>query len=175
MTRPGYAAGEGNTHLSGRRTESVLGSGLGADGLTFSADGKTLYAAIYGQSVEAYDLATGKKTFSAAVPGSDGTALGTGNLDGFIFANTNFGQLIEINLKTGAQTVIGTGGSRGDFVEVDPNGTLLLTQSDRILRLTAPEGGGFGTAPAPPAFVLAAVGALCLGGYGWRRRKSSAG
>jgi DNA-binding beta-propeller fold protein YncE len=152
------------------------GSGAGADGLTFSADGKTLYAAIFGQSIQAYDLATGTKTFSAAVPGSDGTALGTGNLDGFIFANTNFGQLIEINLKTGVQTVIGTGGSRGDFVEVDPsNGTLLLTQSDRVLRLTAPPGGGFGTAPAPPAFVLAGVGALCLGGFALRRRKTSAG
>jgi hypothetical protein len=32
--------------------------------------------------------------------------------------------------------VIATGGSRGDFVTVDPNdGTLLLTQTDRILRL----------------------------------------
>jgi hypothetical protein len=152
-------------------TATHLNSGAGADGLTFSADGKTLYAAIFGSAIEGYDVATGTKTFAASVPGSDGTALGTGNLDGFIFANTNFGQLIEIDLKTKAQTVIGTGGSRGDFVEVDPDGTLLLTQTDRILRLTAPNGGGFGTAPEPASLTLAAMGLVGVFGYAWKRRK----
>ena len=41
-----------------------------------------------------------------------------------------------MNLATATQTIIASGGSRGDFVTVDPNnGTLLVTQSDRIMRL----------------------------------------
>jgi len=51
--------------------------------------------------------------------------------------NTNSGTLIEINQTTMAQTVLAIGGSRGDFVTVDPtNDTLLITQTDRIIRLS---------------------------------------
>ena len=69
----------------------------------------------------------------------DGTAAGTGSIfGGLIFGNTNDGRLIEIDLSTLEQTLIATGGSRGDFVTVDrTNDTLLITQSDRILRSTA--------------------------------------
>ena len=56
---------------------------------------------------------------------------------GDLFVNTNGGTVVEANLATAAQTVIASGGSRGDWVTVDPsNGTLLLTQTDRIMRLT---------------------------------------
>ncbi len=68
--------------------------------------------------------------------GPDGIALGTGPVAGNLFVNTNGGTVVEVNLKTAAQTIIASGGSRGDFVTVDPNnGTLLLTQTDRIMRL----------------------------------------
>jgi hypothetical protein len=60
-----------------------------------------------------------------AVP--DGTAIGTGPLAGNIFANTNGGTIVEVNLATLAQTPIASGGSRGDFVTLDPNGTLMVT------------------------------------------------
>ena len=74
----------------------------------------------------------------------DGITLGTGVLAGNLFANTNAGTLIEINLATDTQTLIASGGTRGDFVEVDPNnGTLLVSQADRLARLAPPAGGGF--------------------------------
>ncbi len=56
------------------------------------------------------------------------------------------GTLYEINLNTGSQTLIASGGSRGDFVTVDPsNDTLLITQTDRIQRLN----GATFTVPEP--------------------------
>jgi len=57
------------------------------------------------------------------------------------------------------QSVIATGGSRGDFVVVDPNNdSLLLTQTDRVLRLTAPNGSGFEGAAPLPSTALAGLG-----------------
>src|SRR5262249_22699866 len=84
----------------------------------------------------------------------DGTAAGAGSLSGFIFANTNDGRVLQVSLATNASgghdmVVIAQGGTRGDFVAVDPhNGTLLLTQSSNIVRLHPPAGGSF--LPPPP-------------------------
>src|SRR4051794_26329966 len=54
-----------------------------------------------------------------------------------LFINTNGGTVVEVNLATSVQTLIASGGSRGDFVTVDANNaTLLVPQTDRIIRLT---------------------------------------
>ena len=141
-----------------------------ADGLT--TDGTTLYAATSGHVI-GYRLSDGAQVFDAGAIGDvpDGAALGTGALAGEIFVNTNGGRLLEYNL-TGVPvaTLIGTGGSRGDFVTVDPtNGTLLLTQSDRILRLSF-QGGGFGSTPEPGVLaLLSGLGVVAVGLL--RRRK----
>ena len=115
---------------------------IAADGLALSADGKTLYAAIVGGAfrshVLGFDITTKAMVFdSGAISGGvDGIAVGKGPVAGNLFVNTNGGTVVEVNLATAAQTLIASGGSRGDFVTVDPNnGTLLLTQSDRIMRL----------------------------------------
>ena len=142
------------------------------DGISLSSDGTIVYAAVRGNGhLQGYDIASHLLVFDASVPNLDGTAVGTGLLNGNIFANTTVGQLIEINLMTNAQTIIASGGSRGDFVTVDPNGTLLLTQTDRILRLTAPQGGGFGSTPEPGAITLLLAGGLTCGGLLLRRRR----
>jgi Big-like domain-containing protein len=110
---------------------------VGADGLALSPDGKTLYAASGGH-VLGFDIVTKAMVFdSGAISGApDGVALGTGPVAGNLFVNTNGGTIVEVNLATAAQALIASGGSRGDFVTVDPNnGTLLVTQSDRIMRL----------------------------------------
>lgn len=62
----------------------------------------------------------------------EGIALGTCTLAGKAYVNTNGGTVVEVDLTTSALTVIPTGGSRGDFVTVDPNNSLLLTQTDRF-------------------------------------------
>ena len=135
----------------------VTSFGASADGLTLSADGKVLYAADLGTDrIIGYDTTTHAAVFqSGVINGLDGTALGTGSLAGSIFANDNNGNFWKISLANpGLQTLLATGGSRGDFVTVDPsNDTILITQADTVLRLTAPSGGGFETAvPLPPAF-----------------------
>jgi hypothetical protein len=123
----------------------------GADGLTISPDGKTLYTTLDFEEkiglVTGYDTATGKQAYQTPnIPGGgpDGSAIGFGTLEGKLFVNTHEGNLIEIDMATRLQTLIATGGSRGDFVKADPyNGSLLITQSNSVLRLTPPPGGSF--------------------------------
>jgi Bacterial Ig-like domain (group 3)/Putative flagellar system-associated repeat len=131
-------------------TASVL-LNVAADGLAFDPVSGILYAAIYpasgpGNEVKGFDIKSKAVVFDSGTitGGPDGIALGAGTLAGNVFVNTNSGTLVEVNLKTAAQTLIASGGSRGDFVTADPNnGTLLVSQSDRLLRLTGPAGGGF--------------------------------
>lgn len=152
------------------RTFRVFQS-IRADGLTI--DSTTLYAEAGGNRIIGYRLSDGAQVFNSGAinDAPDGTALGTGTLAGDIFVNTNGGRLLEFNLTgTPAATVLGVGGSRGDFVTVDPNGTLLLTQTDRILRLTAPAGGGFGNTPEPGTITMLVAGGL-TGAAFLRRRK----
>src|SRR5207244_6509507 len=104
-----------------------------------------------------------------------GLALGTGVLAGNLLVNTNDGRVVEINLASHLQTEIASGGSRGDFVKVDPNnGTLLLIQSDSIIRLTPPAGGGFeGAVPEPSSLTIFGLFALGFAGYSIRRCRIS--
>ncbi|MBI1190791.1 MAG: hypothetical protein GC200_08960 [Tepidisphaera sp.] len=139
------------------------------DGITISPDGSTLYgAAISGGAfghLLGYNTTTGAVVFdSGFVPGGlDGTALGFGQRTGFIYGNLNNGNVVEINLSTLEQVTIATGGSRGDFVSSDPSGSgdLLLTQTDRIIRLSG--------IPTPGAAALLGVAGL----FASRRRRSS--
>lgn len=141
-----------------------------ADGLT--TDGTTLYAAV-NSHVIGYNIATKAQVFDSGFINSvDGTALGFGSLSGSIFANTNDGRVVQIDLTTLTQTVIATGGSRGDFVTVDPNGTLLITQTDRIMRLTPGNGGTFVETPEPGSVALFLASGLTGLGLLARRRRA---
>ena len=130
------------------RTVSTLVTGPWAfDGV--STDGRIVYAAERKNShILGFDIATKQLVFdSGTVPGEvDGTASGTGTLAGNIFVNTNSAGLWEVNLTTLEQTQIADGPSatRGDFVAVAPDGSLLVTQTDEIDRIIPPPGGGFG-------------------------------
>jgi hypothetical protein len=139
-----------------------------ADGLTVSRDGRTVYGEI-SSHILGFSTTTGGQVFDSGFIGNgpDGTAIGFGPLAGTILANTNGGTLVEINLTTSVQTLLGSGGSRGDFVVVDPNdGSLLLTQTDRILRLS-----GVSFVPEPSSVVLLGLGAVGLVATGWRRAR----
>jgi hypothetical protein len=152
-------------------TATVLVSG-NFDGV--STDGSVVYAANrISSSIQGFDAKTGQLLFdSGPVPGDvDGTALGAGSLAGYIFANTNDAGVWEINLATKQQTQIADGptATRGDFIAVTPDGTLLLTQSTEIDRLTPPAGAGFGpfhltvAASAPNTTVVAGSQILLSG------------
>jgi hypothetical protein len=140
-----------------------------ADGLTISASGSILYAEASGH-IFGYDTTSKAQVFdSGAISGGpDGTAFGSGALAGNLFVNTNLGDLIEVNISTLVQTLLFTGGTRGDFVSVDTsNGTLLFTQTSSVLRLTAPSGGCFGSScptdvPLPSSILLLMIGMLGL-------------
>jgi hypothetical protein len=148
----------------------------GVDGITVSADGTRLFAEVGGHIV-GFNTANGAQTFdSGPVPGGpDGAAIGlTGAIAGLLFVNTNDGRFFEINPNTLEQTLIFSGGSRGDFVTVDPNGTLLITQTDSILRLTALDGGFTNGVPEPSTWAMMILGFACVGAMAYRRKSKQA-
>jgi hypothetical protein len=156
------------------RTKTVFETNIQADGLTISSDGKTLYAAINGGAsnghIIGFDTTSKAQVYdSGLIPGGvDGAALGAGSFAGLLFVNTNGGTVVEVTLGNNPlQTTIATGGSRGDFVTVDPStNTLLITQTDSIIRLN---GASF-TIPEPASFSLLGSGLLALlAAIGYRR------
>lgn len=121
------------------------------DGITVSPDGTTVYLAQM-RTINGYDTTTGVKVFSsgAIFPGiADGVGViqGSGQFTGDLVVNTNGGIAYLLNPVTKALTDIADGGSRGDFVGVDlTNGSLFLTQTSSVDRLTCGSGCFFGTA-----------------------------
>jgi hypothetical protein len=150
-----------------------------ADGITVSPDGKLAYLS-YGEIV---DLAT--KTVIGnfgSVAGADGmgviTASGNAALDGDIIVNTTDGRIVLVDHVTFVQTVLATGGGYGDYTSPDyTNGTLLLSSSNNLIRLSCGQGCGIGSPPPPPAVPEPETYALMLAGLGllsWvaRRRRA---
>ncbi len=149
--------------VTGLATTTFGGS---ADGLTLSPDNTILYAEV-GSHIIGYNATTYAAVFdSGFISGADGVVIGIGPLAGNIYVNTNFGTIVQVNTTTLVQTPIATGGSRGDLVNLDTfNGTLLLTQTDRVLRLIPPAGGFL---PEPGSLLLIVqIGVLLIC---WRTR-----
>lgn len=148
---------------------------VNSDGLSISSDGTILYAATNGH-ILGFNISTKAQVYDSGFisGGVDGTAVGTGFFAGLLFVNTNGGTVVEVTLGSNpVQTLIATGGSRGDFVSVDPStNTLLLTQTDSIVRLN---GASFNAVPEPASLAIAGSGALTLlGVMGFRRFRTAA-
>ena len=149
-----------------------------ADGLCITPDGSRMLTA-NGNRVDVFNTTTGAQVDAspALCDSADGIALGQGRLTGKAYVNCTNGEVWEWKFDAaatdscpsdappGPARLIAAGGSRGDFIAVDPfvpsrpNGgypSLLLTQSDRILRL------GYSEAPTG-LFLLAEPQALGIG------------
>jgi hypothetical protein len=142
------------------------------DGIAISPDDSTLYAAdVTNGRVVSINLTTDAITSLGAVTDPDGIAIGAGAHAGNIYVNTNLGDVIQINLTTLAQTIIASGGSRGDFVYVDQNGKLLITQSDSIVTFANTT---VGMTPEPGTWAMLGLG-LLLVVVGARRKTAARG
>jgi sugar lactone lactonase YvrE len=151
-------------------------TGIAADGLTFDRDG-TLYVAhapdAQGATVSRVAGTTspnaGERRPLAAIPGADGTALGTpATAEGtppFLVVNRHDGTVTRVDLTGSPRTTdLVTGGTRGDLSAVGPDGCLYATQTDTIMKVSsasgrchAPRGAGSDiAAPRPDDRLLGA-------------------
>jgi hypothetical protein len=115
------------------------------DGLCFTSDGSRLYGAEVGtQHVIGFDRsATQVLDVDLSNHGPDGigvandhTLAGGVDVSNNLFINSNDGTIERIDVNNGnAVSVVATGGSRGDFATVGPDGCFYATQTDRIVKL----------------------------------------
>ena len=154
--------------LAVRHVNNIVG-----DGITISPDGTTVYVA-QGGTIKGYNTTTGAATgFSVTIGGADGVGvIQSGSIfNNYLVVNTN-GGLVDLVDPTGAVvTTIANGGSRGDFVGADKNnGTLFLSQTDSVARLSCGPGCQFTTTTPEPG----TLGLLTLG-LAWLLRKRISG
>ena len=84
-----------------------------------------------------FDLGTNTELRSfSGFNGPDGVAIAASSagpdVAGDVFVNGNDGTITRIDLPSGTESVVASGGSRGDFVAVGPDGYLYATQSSLV-------------------------------------------
>lgn len=122
------------------------------DGLVIDADG-TIYV-VSGDSIrrisQGADASPPKVSTVAHLPGGDGLAVANSaqGKPTQLLVNRNDGVITRVDLTGGAEpTDVVTGGTRGDFAAVGPDGCLYATQKTSILKVTAPNGHCAGLSP----------------------------
>lgn len=148
----------------------INGSLIGnIDGVTLSPDGSTVYVANIGLGiVQSYNFATGALIQSYSTTsgrGPDGTGvISGGSLNGDVIVNNNDGTVGLLNPVTNVYTIIANAGTRGDWVSPDTsNGTLFVSQSDSVDRLSCGPDCSIGgpppsTVPEPSSVALLGIG-----------------
>lgn len=148
---------------------TTIVSGVNVDGVSVSKDGTVVYGATAGH-VFGWNYAGTLVYDSGPIGSPDGTGViqGSSLFAGDIVANSNDGNVWLLDPITHVNTIIASGGSRGDYVGVDStNGTLFLTQTDSVYRLGCGPDCFF--VPPPPipepesyALMLAGLGLMGL-------------
>jgi hypothetical protein len=123
------------------------------DGITVSPDGTTVYGAQ--GNVVGWNIASGVQVLNLPIgnsPDGMGVIESSNALNGDIIVNGNNGSVVLIDVhNSNALITIANGGTRGDYTTPDTTtGTLLLTQSNEIDRLSCGVGCGIGAPPPPP-------------------------
>ncbi len=132
-----------------------------SDGLTVAPDG-TFFSALLLTSDIVRIAGTNTPqpaafTTVTNVPQVDGIAVAaTAGVPTFLFANRNNGTITKVDLTTTPPTKsdIFTGGSRGDFATVGPDGCFYGTQADRVIKVTNADG----SCPFAPTNVQPQIG-----------------
>jgi len=130
---------------TGTPTTTVFATGF-FDGLYFGPDGKLVASKKLNQHVLEFDR-SGNTLFNADLSGHgpDAPAIDPA---GNVFINSNDGTVEKIDSASPhAVTVVASGGTRGDFATIGPDGCLYVTQTDRVQKLTPCL---FTAAPPPP-------------------------
>ncbi|HEX4282984.1 MAG TPA: PEP-CTERM sorting domain-containing protein [Solirubrobacteraceae bacterium] len=155
----------------------LVGSpGGNTDGVTVSPDGAIAYNETNSSALFGYSLTSVHPTtpvFSTTLLHSpDGTGIiSGGTFNGQLIVNNNDGTVGLLDPATHVETIIASGGSRGDLVSPDAsNGTLFLTQSEALYRLSCGPGCSIGSTPPvpePETYALLGLGMMAL----WLRRR----
>ena len=151
----------------------VASPGIGYDGVTVSPDGTIVYV-VQTDHITGYNIASGAQVFnSGALAGQpDGLAVISSNnsLNGKIIVNfngltVNAGFVGLLDPATKVLTTIASGGTRGDYASPDPsNGSLFLSYSDLVYRLSC--GANCSIGLVPPAPVAGAPTITTIAGTG---------
>jgi uncharacterized repeat protein (TIGR01451 family) len=115
------------------------------DGIAITADGQHLWAANRNvDSLQEYGRPSGATAPLQATihvgRGVDGIAIAKSDAPGGVannvFVNDNDGTIVRVDTNNGnAISVVASGGSRGDFATVGPDGCFYVTQTDKVVKL----------------------------------------
>ncbi len=128
-------------------TVTVYASPGQSDGLTVAPDGTFFSVLLFGGDIVRIAGTNTPQpattTVVATVSQADGIGVAVNaGVPAFLFVNRNNGVITKVDLGTTppTKTDIFTGGSRGDFSAVGPDGCFYATQSDRVIKVTNADG-----------------------------------